>query len=45
MNVQVTAYRPGRVLGSGNISVGRYAAGPAWVYCTLGRVLLGRAGF
>jgi len=37
--------RPGRVLGSGNISVGRYAAGPARVYCTLGRVLLGRAGF
>jgi len=30
---------PGRasLLGSGNISVGRSAAGPARVYCTLGR--------
>jgi len=36
---------PGRVLGSGNISVGRSLAGLARVYCTLGRVLLGRAGF
>jgi len=35
---------PGRVLGSGNISVGRSTAGPARVYCTLGRVLSGRAG-
>ena len=34
---------PGRVLGSGNISVGRYAAGPVRVYCTFCRVLLCRA--
>jgi len=30
---------PGRVLGSGNISLIRFAAGPARVYCTLGWVL------
>jgi len=35
---------PGRVLGSGNISVGQSLAGLARVYCMLGRVLLGRAG-